>query len=119
MKVCFACTDGKIFIHCCYLSDFAQLMIHYHTILQLMPIGYEQNVGMLQNYISDDQICMILSSRDSTTANKMILDCLIERMSRREDLLSLCDQLQTIGSASHQLMMVISEIRSGEFYIYV
>ena len=78
-----------------------------------MPENYEQSVGKLQNYINDDQICMILSSSNSTTANKMILDCLIERMSCREELLDLCDQLETI-STSHQLNMLISEIRSGE-----
>jgi len=56
---------------------------------------------------------MILSSSNSTAANKIILDCLIERMSCREELLNLCNQLETI-TASHQMMMVISEIRSGE-----
>ena len=79
-----------------------------------MPGNHEQSIGKLQNYISDDQICMILSSSNSTTANKMILDCLIERMSCREDLLDLCDQLETI-STSHQLNMLISEIRSGGY----
>ncbi|XP_065885277.1 uncharacterized protein [Dysidea avara] len=93
-------------------KDFVKLKTHYHTILQLMPDNYERSVGKLQNYISDDQICMILSSSNSTTANKIILDCLIERMSCREELLDLCDQLETI-STSHQLMKVISEIRSG------
>ena len=73
------------------LTDFAQLKTHYHAILQLMPDNYEQSVGKLQNYISDDQICMILSSSNSTTANKIILDCLIERMNCRGDLLDLCD----------------------------
>jgi len=78
-----------------------------------MPGNYEQSIGILQNFISDDQICMILSSSNSTAANKIILDCLIERMSCREELLNLCNQLETI-TASHQMMMVISEIRSGE-----
>ena len=77
-----------------------------------MPDNYEQSVGKLQDYISDDQICMILSSSDSITANKIILDCLIERMSCREEVLDLCNQLETI-TTSHQLMMVISEIRFG------
>ena len=94
-------------------SDIALFTAHYHTILQLMPDNHEQSVGKLQNYISDDQICMILSSSNSTTANKMILDCLIERMSCKEELLDLCAQLETI-STSHQLNMLISEIRSGE-----
>ncbi|XP_065894258.1 uncharacterized protein [Dysidea avara] len=96
-------------------EGFAQLKAHYHMILQLMPDNYEQSVGKLQNYISDDQICMILSSSNSTTANKIILDCLIERMSCREELLDLCGQIESI-SASEQLNTLIKEIRS-EFVI--
>ena len=60
---------------------------------------------------------MILSSSNSTTANKMILDCLIERMSCREELLELCDQMESI-SASDQLKTVTSEIRSGENILF-
>ena len=92
--------------------DFTQLKTHYHSILQSMPDNYEQSVDKLKNYISDDQICMILNSSNSTVANKVILNGLIERMSCREELLDLCHQLETI-STSPQLMMVISEIRSG------
>ena len=83
-----------------------------------MPGNYEQSVEKLQNYISDEQICVILSSSDPTAANKVILDCLIELMSCREDILVLCDQLETI-TTSHQLTMVISEMRSSEYYNYV
>ena len=82
-----------------------------------MPDNYEQSVGMLQDYFCDDQICAILNSSDSTTANKMILDCLIERMSCREELLDLCDQLETI-STSDQLISVIDNLRSGEYVVY-
>ena len=77
-----------------------------------MPDAYEQSVLKLQNCISDDQICMILSSSNSTTANKKILDCLIERMSCREELLDLCHQLERI-CVSDQLKMVIDQIKSG------
>ena len=77
-----------------------------------MPDDYELTVGKLLNYISDDQICVILSSSNSTIANKIILDCLIERMSCREDLLDLCDQLENI-TTSHDLRIVIDEIRLG------
>ena len=80
--------------------------------LQLMPDEYELTIGKLQNYISDDQICVILSSSNSTIANKMILNCLIERMSCREELLDLCDQLESI-TTSHDLKIIINEIRVG------
>ena len=77
-----------------------------------MPDDYELTVGKLQNYISDDQICAILSSSNSTIANKLILDCLIERMNDKEELLDLCDQLENI-TTPHDLKTVINEIRSG------
>ena len=77
-----------------------------------MPDDYELTVGKLQNYISFDQICVILSSSNSTIANKLILDYLIERMSCREELLDLCDQLESI-TASLDMKMIINELRLG------
>ena len=78
-----------------------------------MPDNYEQSLQALQNYISDDQICMILSSSSPTDANKIILDCLVKGMNCREELLDLCDKLETI-TTSQKLMTVISGIRSGK-----
>jgi len=95
-----------------HITDFTKLKAHYHTILHSMPDDYELTIGKLQNYISDDQIGVILSSSNSTIANKIILDCLIERMSCREELLDLCDQLERI-TTSHDLKTVINDIRSG------
>ena len=77
-----------------------------------MPDDYELTVGKLVNSISDDQICIILSSSNSTIANKVILDCLIEKMRCREELLDLCDQLENI-TTSHDLKTVINDIRLG------
>ena len=94
------------------LIDFTELKAHYHTILCLMPVNYELTVGKLLNYINDDQLCAILSSNNTTIANKIILDCLIERISRKGELLDLCDQLESI-TTSHDLKIVINEIRFG------
>ena len=77
-----------------------------------MPDDYELTVGKLQSYISVDHICAILSSSNSTVANKIILDCLIERISCREELLDLCHQLETVAT-SHDLIVVISELKRG------
>jgi len=93
---------------------FTELKEHYHTILQLMPDNYEQSLDKLQDYVSDDNICMILSSSNLTTANKIILDSLIERISCREDILDLCSKLEIIAT-SHQLRMLVSQIKSGEY----
>ena len=78
----------------------------------MMPDEYELSVGKLVNYISDDQIGTILSSSNASVANKLILDCLIERISCKEELLDLCDQLESI-IASHDLKVMINEIRLG------
>ena len=103
------------FCLCMYITDFSELRAHYHNILHLMPDDYELTVGKLQNYISFDQICVILSSSNSTIGNKLILDYLIERMSCREELLDLCDQLENI-TTSHDMKMITNELRSSEYY---
>ena len=80
-----------------------------------MPPDYEQSIGRLQNHFSDEQICTILYCSSHTTANKLMLDCLIERMSCKEDQLDFCDQLEKIVAASsNELKIIIQEIRSGE-----
>ena len=101
-------------IYCVYIciTDFTKLKAHYHTILRLMPVDYELSAGKLVNCISDDQMCTILNSNNSTVANKIILDYLIERISCREELLDLCDQLEKI-TTSHDMKIVIHDIRLG------
>ena len=95
-----------------YTADFTVLKARYHTILHLMPDEYELTVGKLQNCIGVDQICAILSSSNSTSANKIILDYLIERINYKEELLDLCHQLEII-TTSHDMNIVINEIRLG------
>ena len=97
------------------MIEFFQLKEHYQTILNLMPDNFEVTVGKLQKFIGDDQICRILNSTSSSTANKLILDCLIERMTYKEELLDFCHQLDSI-STSQQLRLTINKIRSGEYH---
>ena len=94
------------------ITDFTKLKAHYHTILHMMPDEYELSVGKLVNYISDDHIGTILNSSNASVANKLILDCLIERISCKEELLDLCDQLESVIT-SHDSKIVINEIRLG------
>ena len=74
-----------------------------------MPDDYELNVGKFQNYINFDQICIILSSSNSAIANKIILDCLIEVVNSKRELLDLLESIAT----SHDFKSVINEIKSG------
>ena len=97
--------------------DFSKLRAHYHTILHLMPDDYVLTVGKLQDYFSDDQIADILSNSTSAIANKIILDCLIERINCREQLLDLCDQLEKITN-SNNMRVVTNEIRLGQYCRY-
>ena len=77
-----------------------------------MPDDYEITVGKIQDYITDDQISAILGTSNSSVANKMIVDCLIERISCGEELLDLCDQLEKIASLN-EMKSVTKEIKLG------
>jgi len=77
-----------------------------------MPNEYEQSVGKLQSQISDDKLFVILNCSNCNVANKMILNCLIEKLVCKEDLLDLCDQLEKISN-SQDLMAIIAELKSG------
>jgi len=74
--------------------DFSKLKAQYRDILQMMPDEYEHSVAKLQNQFSDDQICKILSSSNCKVANNMILNCLVEKLSIKEDLLDLCESTE-------------------------
>ena len=95
-----------------YFLGFSQLKRHYHAILQLMPDDYEQSIGKLQKHMSDDEICDILCSSNCRIANKKILNCLIEKLKCKEDLLDLCDQLEKIAT-SHDLTVIVKDIKTG------
>ena len=88
--------------------------MHYQTILQLMPTNYEPSVGKLQHCLSDDQICTVLSASDSRAANKVILDCLIEKISGKLEINFLCDQLDSIATST-DLRKIIQKIRQGTY----
>jgi len=45
-------------------------------------------------------------------ANKMMLDCMIAKISYKEGLLDLCDQLEKISNAPN-MIIVVSQLRAG------
>ena len=79
-----------------------------------MPDNYEQSIDILHKYFTTSDFDMVLNSSNSTTANKIILDCLIVKINYREELLDLCDKLETIATSAQSLMMAITELRSGK-----
>jgi len=95
-----------------FASEFNSLLIRYIDILNSMPEDYGQTLHILQNYISVDQISNILDCPDHVISNRMILDCLVEKLLHcKNDLLSLCHQLSRINSSA--LLLLINEIRKG------
>ena len=85
----------------------------YEEILKCFPEDFLQSLQKLQDKLSDDQICNILDCSSSHTANKMILDDLIDHIKCKEDLLDLCDQLDRLTDISPGLHHHIDEIRQG------
>jgi len=98
------------------ISGVQLLRTNYSTILHSLPTNYENTLYTIQNYLTDDQICCILSSPDHTAANKLILDYLLERVKSADHLMKLCDQFQQIMTSSPgldfgSLMDVVSKLR--------
>ena len=58
-------------------------------------------------------MCHVLNCSSCHTANKMILDCLLDSMKCKEDLLDLCDQLDRLTDISPGLKHLINELRQG------
>ena len=70
------------------------------------------SLDQLQNHISIDQIGTILDCPDCVTSNKMILDCLVEKMQSKFNLFDLCDKLNLI-TGSPTLFSLVEDIRKG------
>ena len=84
----------------------------YAEILACFPENYGATVNSLQNYLSDTDMCVILSL--SSGHNQKILDCLIQKVKRKEDLLDFCDSLEKISGAPPLLTLIVEQIRKGE-----
>ena len=69
-------------------------------------------VSKLERHLTDTDIANILSSSNTTVANKKILDSLIIRMKCKEDLLDLCDQLEKI-TGSPRMNNIVNDLRNG------
>ena len=84
-----------------------------------MPDDYEVTIGKLQDYINVDHINAILSSSNAsaTTANELILYCLIQRVSCKEELLDLFDHLENI-IISHDLKIITDEVTISMLIFY-
>ena len=90
----------------------------HDAILQCLPVDYEKTLQAVQDYLSDEQICIVLSSSDYSSANKVMLDYLLVKMNCTGNLLEFCDQLEKILPLSTDeglLTSIIAEFRRGTY----
>lgn len=108
-----------LYICITYLLDFGLLKSNYEKILKCLPKDIHQSVQKLEDKLSAAQMCSIIECSIPHIANKMILDCLIEKMNCKEDLLDLCDQLDRLSDISPDLKQLINKLRIGCYTYYV
>jgi len=96
-----------------YDTDFSIIRAKYHEILACFPENYEVTLSNLQSCLDDSEICEILSL--SSDHNQNILNCLIQRMKSKEDLLDFCDSLEKVNKSSPSLKLIIEQIKKGTY----
>ena len=88
----------------------------YDVMVQSLPSDYEKTLQVVQDHLTDDQICGVLTSPNYTIANKTILNCLMEKVKSTPHILEFCDQVGKITSLLSDpgiLSGVINELRTG------
>ena len=103
-------------IHICtYIMcslDFTELQSHYSVLVRSMPDDYMNTVNQLEHHLTGDHIGSILECVNVFTANQRILDCLIEQLNDKEDVLDLCSWLSHIND-SPLLTSAIEDLKKG------
>ena len=93
-----------------------QLRSKYDLIVQLLPTDYEKTLQVVQDHLTDDQICKVLASPSYTIANKALLDCLVKKVKSTASIAEFSNQLEKIASLlpnPETLSSVVTEIRTG------
>ena len=96
--------------------DLEILKHKYPALLQAMPVEHLSTLDCLQDYLTDDCICVVIESVNANLANKVMLDCMISKLTCKEDLLDLFDQLEKISGAD-SLRSVVNDLRQGCYFI--
>ena len=92
---------------------------HQLAIVQSLPTDYQKTVMLLQPTIEDEQLAKILGSTNYFVANEAIVNCLIEGIKSKEDVLNFCDSLQTISLLlpdQSRLIKIGEQIKSGKYW---
>lgn len=78
-----------------------------------MPIKYSLTIEHFKDYLTDDQIAVILENNNNFhSANWKIMNFLIERITYKVELVELCNQLHKLYSSCF-MKTVVYELISG------
>ena len=86
------------------------------NIAQSLPDNYEITLEMLKDYLTDDQICRVLSSPNSSVPNSVILDCLMEKNTT----IQFCELLEIITPISSKpelLLAFINNVKTSKINV--
>ena len=91
----------------------SELRSRYDDIIKNMPDNYYETVQLLERELCDTHISSIFDCSHFTAANQIILECLIEQVTCKSDILDLCESLSLLKNAA-QLTSVLDNLRKGE-----
>ena len=92
--------------------DLHILQRRYTALLQSFPVTHLSTLECLQNFLTDGCICAVVESTDVSLTNKMMLDCMISKLTCKEDLLDFFDKLKEIKNAD-ALTSIVNELLQG------
>ena len=92
-----------------HLLDLEFLKNKYSALLQSFPKEHLSTLDCLQDYLTDDCICVVVGCTDANMANKIILECMASKLTCKEDLLDFFDQLEKITGTGP----IVNELRQG------
>ena len=111
----------KVIMNLCVLITVFNLLLFldleivknkYPALLQAFPMEHLATLDCLQDYLTDDCIIVVVGSDNANVANKIMLDCMISKLTCKEDLLDFFDQLEKIPGVD-SLRFIVNDLRRG------
>jgi len=78
-----------------------------------MPRNYFENVQILEKELCATHISSILECSHYIAANQIIMECLMERVTSKVDILDLCELLSLFKNATH-LASILDNLRASK-----
>ena len=87
---------------------------NYVNLLQSFPEDYAACLNAVIEHITDEQTVLILDSSTSLAANQRILNCLIEQIRSKVEIITFCDYLDKVGNV--KLSQAVEKLRNGKMF---